>query len=491
MGLDSSMSTALTGMNAAQTDIDVVGNNLANANTVGFKASNADFVTQFLQTMSTGTAPTATNGGTNPVQTGLGTMVADITPNFSQGTIQVSSNPTNMAIQGNGFFITEGAGGQQLYTRDGEFKLNAANELTTATGNGVLGFGVNSEFQLQTNALVPLTIPLGTATAAQATSDVTLQGTLTPTGDLATTAAQIQTGILGDGSYGQPAGSPTLTNGSSAPAPDVTQTATSFADASGTPGQGLAAGTYQYEIVYGPPAAGADPTKPINLIGSTTDPVNLPSAASLFSQSSASLLPTVDTTTSGFSATTVNLTGIAAPPAGEVARIYRTTNLTGATASASTYYYVGETAGTTFSDNITDAQLTDSQNGTPQNATLSQSMGPGNYSYYVTYYNTVTQQESRPTVLTSPINVGTAGQVELTNLPFPSTTETDWPPDQCCYRIYRNVMTAGDPNYHLIGQTQDLSTFEDVNGNFTNPTFVERRVRPGRRPRKSDRPGRP
>ena len=137
-----------------------------------------------------GYGASADNGGTNPVQTGLGTTVAQITPDFSQGTIQVSSNPTNMAIQGNGFFIAQGAGGQQLYTRDGEFKLNAANKLTTPAGNGVLGYGVNSQFQLQTTTLVPLTIPLGTATAAQATSNVTLQGTLSPTGDLATTAAR-------------------------------------------------------------------------------------------------------------------------------------------------------------------------------------------------------------------------------------------------------------------------------------------------------------
>ena len=80
MGLASALTTALTGMQAAETQIDVVGNNLANSQTVGFKASEAVFATQFLQTQSLGSGPTATDGGTNPRQTGLGTRVAAITP---------------------------------------------------------------------------------------------------------------------------------------------------------------------------------------------------------------------------------------------------------------------------------------------------------------------------------------------------------------------------------------------------------------------------
>ena len=103
MGLASALSTALTGLTAAETTIDVVGNNLANSNTVGFKASTANFATQFLQTQSLGSSPTDGSGGTNPRQIGLGTMVADITPNFNQGTIEISSNPMDMAIQGEGF----------------------------------------------------------------------------------------------------------------------------------------------------------------------------------------------------------------------------------------------------------------------------------------------------------------------------------------------------------------------------------------------------
>ena len=129
MGLASALSTALTGLTASETTIDVVGNNLANSNTVGFKASTASFSTQFLQTLSLGSQPTTSSGGTNPRQVGLGTMVSDITPNFNQGTLEISSNPTDLAIQGDGFFMVEGGQGETLYTRNGIFKFNSQNEM--------------------------------------------------------------------------------------------------------------------------------------------------------------------------------------------------------------------------------------------------------------------------------------------------------------------------------------------------------------------------
>ena len=196
MGLTSAMTTALTGMSAAETTIDVAGNNLANSQTVGFKESNAVFATQYLQTQSLGSQPTAENGGTNPRQVGLGVRVAEITPNFTQGAIEISASPSDLAIQGDGFFIVEDSEGEQLYTRNGIFKTNADNELTTITGERVLGFGVNDDFVLQESSLVPLTIPLGTAMVAEATENVFLQGVLSPTGDVADTAGIVQTASL-------------------------------------------------------------------------------------------------------------------------------------------------------------------------------------------------------------------------------------------------------------------------------------------------------
>src|SRR4029077_21193838 len=143
--------------------------NLANSQTVGFKASTAVFATQFLQTQSLGSGPTATDGGTNPRQTGLGTRVAAIAPDFTQGTIEISSNPSDLAIQGDGFFIVRNANGETQYTRNGPFKTNANSECVTLVGDRVQGYGVDSNYQIQRTTLVVLTIPLGTAATAQRT----------------------------------------------------------------------------------------------------------------------------------------------------------------------------------------------------------------------------------------------------------------------------------------------------------------------------------
>ncbi len=206
MGLTSSLSTALTGMNAAEAQIDVLGNNLANSQTVGFKSSEVAFATQFLQTLSLGASPTIDNGGTNPRQTGLGVQVAGITPNFRQGTIDISSSPSDLAIQGDGFFQVQGSQGEKLYSRNGIFKLNSSNELVTTTGNRLLGYGNDEQFNIQTSALTPLVVPLGTEAVAKATTEVTLQGTLTAKGDLADTSEIIESAVLGNGAIPHPDG---------------------------------------------------------------------------------------------------------------------------------------------------------------------------------------------------------------------------------------------------------------------------------------------
>ena len=200
MGLQSAMTTALTGLQAAETTIDVVGNNVANSSTVGFKESSAVFATQFLQTQSIGSAPSSSSGGTNPRQIGLGVNVASITPDFTQGTIEVSSNPLDVAIQGDGFLIVQGSSGGQLYTRNGELQTNANNEVVTVTGNKVIGWGVDDQFNIiQTEQLVPLTIPLGEETVAQATENVYMQGVLSPEAEVGDQPAIILSEVLGNG----------------------------------------------------------------------------------------------------------------------------------------------------------------------------------------------------------------------------------------------------------------------------------------------------
>ncbi len=176
MGLGSVMQTALSGISAAQSAVEVIANNLANSQTNGFKASSPTFATQRPQTQSPGSAPSGSGGGTNPIQVGSGVRSAGTSVNFTQGTIAVSSDPMNLALQGDGLFILEGSGGQQLYTRDGQFSLNADGQLVSSGGMRVLGHGVDQDFRLETDGLAPLTIPLGMQTRAADGSAATLTG---------------------------------------------------------------------------------------------------------------------------------------------------------------------------------------------------------------------------------------------------------------------------------------------------------------------------
>ena len=198
MGLQSAMTTALTGLQAAETSIDVVGNNVANSNTIGFKESNVLFATQFLQTQSIGSAPSATRGGTNPRQIGLGTKVAAVNPDFTQGTVEISANPLDVAIQGDGFLMVQGAQGERLYTRNGQLQTNANNEIVTVTGNRVLGYRVDDQFNV-VQTLVPLAIPLGAEIVAQPTENAYFQGVLTPSAEVGNRPSVIESEVLGTG----------------------------------------------------------------------------------------------------------------------------------------------------------------------------------------------------------------------------------------------------------------------------------------------------
>lgn len=430
MGLTSSLTTALTGLTAAETTIDVVGNNLANSNTVGFKASQANFATQFAQTMSLGSAPTEESGGTNPRQTGLGTMVADVSADFSQGTIEISSNPTDMAIQGDGFFIVEGQQGERLYTRNGVFKMNASNEIVTVTGNRVLGFGVDDRFQVQSTTLVPLTIPLGSAAVAQSTANVYLQGTLTPNGDLATTAERIQTGILGNGAYTAPA---TALDRSQSLAPyllgppPTSISGQNIAGGSMTPGQ-----TYLYRFLYAstPYSPGPPPSIPAFSEGSPSDPLSVALGAADNSAHLANL-----------------------PTSSRPLHVYRSSD------GGVTYQFIAELpAGTTDYDDVMSDAIAGTQ------PALDTTMLTGNYSYYVTFYNPSIPAESRPSPISTPINL-VNGRVELANLPIDSTgTWTQ-------RRIYRNLST-NDSEFHLLTTIPSATSSVTLVDNVSDTTLA-------------------
>jgi len=176
MALGSVLQTALSGMAAAETVLAVMANNMANARTPGFKAATPVFVTQQPQTESLGAAPDGTSGGANPVQVGTGVMVAGTSTDFSQGSIAIDEGSTSAAIQGEGWFILEGPGGQRFYSRDGTLRLNADRELVTAEGSRVLGFAADENFHTQTRRLSPLRIPLGRTVATRSGGTGTLTG---------------------------------------------------------------------------------------------------------------------------------------------------------------------------------------------------------------------------------------------------------------------------------------------------------------------------
>lgn len=133
--------TAVTGLRSDQAWLDVIGNNIANANTTGFKASNVIFDDILGQTITSGTAPTNTSGGTNPVQVGLGVKIGSITPNFLQGSLQTTNRNTDLAIQGDGLFVLAN-GADRFYTRAGAFTLDANGHLVdSGTGYQVQGAG--------------------------------------------------------------------------------------------------------------------------------------------------------------------------------------------------------------------------------------------------------------------------------------------------------------------------------------------------------------
>ena len=188
MALTSTLFTGLSGLDASQSWLNVIGNNIANVNTVAFKASSVQFSPQFYVTDQPGTQATGDFGGTNPSQEGLGTQVASIDTDWTPGSIQSTGVDTDMAIDGSGFFVLNNVNGQQ-YTRDGTFSLNSNNQLVNSTGSFVEGYGADSNGNIIGGALQNITIPLGQTTLAKATQNVTLTGNLNGGGDVASGAS--------------------------------------------------------------------------------------------------------------------------------------------------------------------------------------------------------------------------------------------------------------------------------------------------------------
>lgn len=191
MSITRAMFSGLTGLNANSQIIGVSGNNIANVNTTSFKRSQAHFETQVSQTLKNGSAPSAALGGTNPAQAGLGTRLAAITRDFSDGGLQPTGVSTHVAVEGAGFFIAEDSGSQR-FTRDGTFQLDRDFNLVTNGGARVQGYGVDTQFNVVEGLLQDVNIPLGILTIAQATTNVNIGGNLNTGGDVATQGSIVE-----------------------------------------------------------------------------------------------------------------------------------------------------------------------------------------------------------------------------------------------------------------------------------------------------------
>ena len=169
----------VSGLRSHQTRMDVIGNNIANVNTVGFKSSRVTFSEAFVQMMQGATRPSGQLGGINPVQVGTGVKVGSIDQLFTQGGLETTGQPLDLAIQGDGLFVLNN-GQRRVYTRAGNFQLDAEGHMV-APGSGDLLQGINADpfgnFSTG-SAIGDLQIRVGQKAPAQQTSQMTLTGNL-------------------------------------------------------------------------------------------------------------------------------------------------------------------------------------------------------------------------------------------------------------------------------------------------------------------------
>ncbi len=191
-----SMFSGVSGLRNHQTRMDVIGNNIANVNTNGYKSSRVTFQDMLSQTLKSGTAPNTTGtGGSNPSQVGLGMVVGSIDTLQTQGNLQSTGKSTDMALQGDGFFVLSNDNGSTYrYSRDGAFDLNQNGDLVNAAnGYKVQGWSAENGSINTTAAVGPITIRIGAGMVAKATENVSLSGNLNAEGDTATTGTVTST----------------------------------------------------------------------------------------------------------------------------------------------------------------------------------------------------------------------------------------------------------------------------------------------------------
>ena len=176
-----SFSIPLTGLNADSTALNTIANDLSNMSTTGFKSQSTNFADLFYQQVGT-------TGSGDPIQVGAGVRVATNETDFTQGSVNETGNSTDVALNGNGFFVVGNGSGAYEYTRAGNFSLTSSGSLVTTNGLDVMGYPAANGV-VNTNApLTAISIPVGQVQQPQATSTLNMTANLDAT---ATTGTQL------------------------------------------------------------------------------------------------------------------------------------------------------------------------------------------------------------------------------------------------------------------------------------------------------------
>jgi flagellar hook protein FlgE len=171
-----SLFTGVSGLRNHQFRMDVIGNNIANVNTVAFKSGRVTFKEGFAQLLQGASRPPGDQGGTNPIQVGLGSLIGSVDVLFSQGNIETTGINTDVAIQGDAFFVVR-KGAETYYTRSGNFQLDAQGRMVSPT-NGFIVQGRMAMDGILQDGIEDITLPFGQKVAARATTSVTMGGNL-------------------------------------------------------------------------------------------------------------------------------------------------------------------------------------------------------------------------------------------------------------------------------------------------------------------------
>lgn len=190
------MFSGVSGLQAHQTKLDVSGNNIANVDTVGFKAGRVTFQDQLSQTLRSSAAPSATIGGQNPSQVGLGVALGTVDTLQTQGNLESTGKSTDMAVQGNGFFMVA-SGSDVYYTRDGSFDLDSDGVMVNpASGLKLLGYVADVNGKIDTSQQVTsdsvLKVPIGNLTSVKETTSSTFAGNLNASAALESTKLTVK-----------------------------------------------------------------------------------------------------------------------------------------------------------------------------------------------------------------------------------------------------------------------------------------------------------